>query len=425
MDVIVIGGGLAGLAAAERLVEAGAAVTLLEARSRFGGRVLTARPSSSAPPVELGAEWIGAGGELHDLLVRAGSRLIEARGGQLRRADGGWEDLADLQATARQMVRRADDAGRPDRPLTLALQECCGEPGAELARTHLLRYAAGFHAADPDRLSVRWLAEVERTQPAEASEIRSADGVWPAVEALLRSIDGRCDLRLGSVATSLRWRPGAVKVGAGGATLRAGAAVVTVPPPLLDPPAEEPGALRCTPWLDDKRRAARLLPMGQVVKVVLVFRHPFWRDVGALRDALFIHAYEQPLPTWWTAIDSDRPVLTGWAGGPYAARLAGTTGEALLDVAISSLAGALRVSAREVREQVQSWHFHDWQSDPFARGAYTYVGVGGTDAPGSLAAPVAGTLYFAGEATCGGGHNATMEGALRSGRRAARELLRG
>ena len=74
-------------------------------------------------------------------------------------------------------------------------------------------------------------------------------------------------------------------------------------------------------------------------------------------------------------------------------------------------------------EHLESHHFHDWQADPFTRGGYSYVAVGGVEAHAALAAPVAGTLYFAGESTCGHGLNATMEGALRSGRRAAEELL--
>jgi monoamine oxidase len=70
-------------------------------------------------------------------------------------------------------------------------------------------------------------------------------------------------------------------------------------------------------------------------------------------------------------------------------------------------------------------HWHDWQADPFARGAYTWVRAGGTEAHRSLAAPLRSTLFFAGEATCGEGFNATMDGAIQSGWRAAAEVLDG
>jgi monoamine oxidase len=425
VDVVVVGGGLAGLAAADRLVEAGAGVTLLEARERLGGRVRTQRLAGHGLPIDLGAEWVGEG-ELHDLLARTGTRLVEASGRQVRRIDSSWQDLSHLHSRIRRLVVRAVEVGTPDRSLTAALDECCAEAALLEAREHLIRYVEGFHAADPDRVSVRWLAEVESTQPAEASAIRSADGLAPAVETLARALEGRCDLRLGEVVRSVHWKPGEVEVGtAAGSTFRASAAVVTVPLPLLDPPSNEPAAVRFTPSLEGKREAARRLHMGPVTKVVLAFRRPFWREVGELKDVLFVHCYERQVPTWWLPTDEDVPLLTGWAGGPYAARIAGASGQVVANLAVGSLAAALAMSRRDVASQLDSWHFHDWGADPFARGAYTYVGVGGSDSHRTLAEPVARTLYFAGEATCGGGHNATMEGALQSGRRAAAELLRG
>ena len=425
MDVVVVGGGLAGLAAAERLVSAGASVTLLEAGHRLGGRVRSESAAGGGPPLDLGAEWIGGSGELHDLLVEAGVGLVEASGRQVRRVEGGWQDLSRLHALTRQLVPRAARLGGSDRSLTEALDECCGGPDLGDARGHLIRYVEGFHAADPDRLSVRWLAEVERTQPAEASELRSAAGAGIAVDTLARSLAGRCDVRLTSPVRSVRWRAGAAEaVTAAGATFQADAAVITVPLALLDPPGDEPAALRFTPGLDHKRAAAGLLHMGPVVKVVLELRDAFWRDLRALEDVLFVHAYDREVPTWWMPVDPSRPVLTGWAGGPYAARLAGCGETAIAEAAVRSLAAALGVAEAEVESRLEVCHFHDWTNDPLARGAYTYVGVGGAEAYKTLAAPVAKTLYFAGEATCGGGYNATMEGAVRSGRRAAGELLR-
>lgn len=76
-----------------------------------------------------------------------------------------------------------------------------------------------------------------------------------------------------------------------------------------------------------------------------------------------------------------------------------------------------------VTDRLRGWHTHDWAANPFARGGYSYVVSGGTGAHRELAQPIHTTLFFAGEATCGSGHNATMEGALQSGLRAAQEPL--
>jgi monoamine oxidase len=75
-------------------------------------------------------------------------------------------------------------------------------------------------------------------------------------------------------------------------------------------------------------------------------------------------------------------------------------------------------------EEPVAFLVHDWQADPYARGGYSYVRVGGTSAREELAQPLEGTLYFAGEAT-DVEQSGTVGGALASGQRAARELLAG
>lgn len=74
-------------------------------------------------------------------------------------------------------------------------------------------------------------------------------------------------------------------------------------------------------------------------------------------------------------------------------------------------------------EELQASWFHDWQADPHARGAYSYVTVDGRGARRRLAEPTEDTLFFAGEATDFSGEAATVAGAIASGVRAAREVL--
>jgi monoamine oxidase len=123
------------------------------------------------------------------------------------------------------------------------------------------------------------------------------------------------------------------------------------------------------------------------------------------------------------SVDPDAPVVLGWAGGTQADRLAGEPASAT-QLALTSLAGAMGVPVARVRDLFVDEVSHDWAADPFARGAYSYVAPGGVTAPHELATPIANTLFFAGEATVGGGLNATMQGALDSGVRAALEVLR-
>ena len=76
-----------------------------------------------------------------------------------------------------------------------------------------------------------------------------------------------------------------------------------------------------------------------------------------------------------------------------------------------------------LRADLVSWHLHDWQADEYSLGAYSYALAGGAGASALLAQPVAGTLFFAGEHTDTSGHPGTVHGALRSGLRAAAQVL--
>jgi monoamine oxidase len=95
-----------------------------------------------------------------------------------------------------------------------------------------------------------------------------------------------------------------------------------------------------------------------------------------------------------------------------------------VDRALESLSRSLGLPRGAVDEQLVAWDGHDWAADPFARGAYSYVRVGGMPLQADLAQPVANTLFFAGEATELLGHQATVHGALFAGTRAADEVLR-
>jgi monoamine oxidase len=93
------------------------------------------------------------------------------------------------------------------------------------------------------------------------------------------------------------------------------------------------------------------------------------------------------------------------------------------ELALASLASELGVAPAELRRAVEAIHWHDWTHDPLAGGAYAYVLVGGAGVRSRLARPVEDTLYFAGEACAEQGRDGTVDGALASGRQAARFIL--
>jgi monoamine oxidase len=142
-----------------------------------------------------------------------------------------------------------------------------------------------------------------------------------------------------------------------------------------------------------------------------------------MADLSFLFTDDPQFPTWWTSNPLPYPILTGWAAGPNAGAHTGRSKDEIIQSAMQSLARIMGVAEAELRVQLTGSFMHDWQADPFARGAYSYAAVGGMDAAQTLAAPITDTLYFAGEATNGDGYNGTVHGAIATGLRAAKELL--
>jgi monoamine oxidase len=155
----------------------------------------------------------------------------------------------------------------------------------------------------------------------------------------------------------------------------------------------------------------------------LVFWEGDWLGHRRLARLYFLFSDDQVMPTWWTGYPLLAPQLTGWVGGSRAAGRVSSPDAALAEQALEALARVLGVQRGWLEEQLESWHVHNWSTDPYARGAYSYVRVGGLAAPQQLSEPVDDTLFFAGEATDAEGHTGTVHGALSTGERAARQII--
>lgn len=443
VDVVVVGGGMAGLGCARRLTEAGLTVALLEARDRLGGRVHTLHAPGAPLPVELGAEFIhGSPPELLALCAEAGITPVPAAGQRWRATPQGLRPSPWYEDDLDDVLDALDAHRTPDRSFADFLAAWAqAHPGRDASVRRARGFVEGFHAADPARASERALAhEMEATEAEGGMESWRIPTGYDGVVAWLRSRLGergkRCRVLTGVAVRELRWAPGSVvlgttREGGDGPTLRARAAVVTLPVAVLQAAPGEPGAVRFDPPLDERRDALDRLALGAARRVVLHFGQRFWLDdarrapdVREDADEMgFLQTEEAAIPIWWTAAPLRAPVLTGWLGGPRAARLAGAPDDAVHALALDTLAACLRLPAETVRAQLRAAYTYDWSTDPYARGAYSYALVGAADARQRLARPVADTLFWAGEATHATGSAGTVHGALVSGYRAASELL--
>jgi monoamine oxidase len=440
-DVIVVGAGAAGLSAAVELGRAGLSVIILEAKPRIGGRIFTKQDPNTGIAVELGAEFIhGRPPEIWNRLKSSGREIVEADGENWCYANGQLTQC-DFFSRVEEILGRMDEKG-PDESFRSFLNRCC--PDSRLttsereAKDRALAYIVGFNAADPDLVGVHWLMKSrEADQRTEGSRIfRPEHGYQDLIDTLQNDLDANgVVVRKSAVVESIVWRRGRVELTARETTreleLVAPCVLITLPLAVLQTKPGETGAVRFEPALPrDKLEALTKLRMGQVLRISLLFRYRFWsehfwpdkrsEDLSQLR---FLFSDDGWFPTWWTLHPKDAPVLTGWAPFRCAERLSGKSESYIVDQCLRTLGRLFDMEPSRLSQILETAYCHDWWDDPYARGAYSYGAVGSDGAPETLAAPLEDTLYFAGEATDANGQSGTVQGAIASGVRAAKEIV--
>ena len=404
--VLVVGAGFAGLSAAMALADSGVSVTVLEARDRVGGRVWSPR-LDNGEVVEMGAEWIMPGDyELFALAERFGEPLAEAGIDYLRREGYGelgatvGEQEEFLEAAGKSRAEMSDD--EVARTTLGAFIERVN--GSDSQRRTVRMRLQGTSAWDIDRVAMR-VTEGEGAFSAgggEGSYFRLAGGNQRLAEAMASSLD---DVRLGKVVDAMAHDTDGVTVRMGAdEELRADAAVVAVPAPIAS-------RLRFEPALpSDLSTALRELPMGVASKLVIATSSEPSRRARQSTES----------PFWCWAADGEdghpRKVIASFAGSAMAQ-------ETLETAAGRSHPWLERLEAmnRDVTF-VGEPLMYAWAGDPFAIGCYSAWDNTSWDRHDVFARAV-DRLAFAGEHTAGPSHHGTMNGAVRSGVRAAQQIL--
>jgi len=425
-DVVIIGAGAAGLAAARRLARSGRRVVLLEARDRTGGRAFSYPIEGSPVRAELGAEFIhGPAPETMTLLRETASAAIDIggeswrrQGGELSRDDEDFLESAALFDRARLLAQ--------DESVDSYLKRFEASETTRRAADAARSFVEGFEAADPSVASVVSIAR-EWASGVDSTAARPLFGYAPIIARLESDCAASgVEIALRTAVRAIAWRRGSVRVESVRAdgtarTVNAAAAIVTLPAGVLRREGDE-SSINFEPDLpQDKIAALHHIEMGHAVKVVLWFRTPFWEgiDGGRYRDAAFFRS-DDGFPAFWTQLPLRSRLVVAWAGGPKAVALRGSSEAELIERARDQFGELLGAAA--ARDEIEGGAMHDWSADPFSRGAYSYVAVGGGEARATLGAPVEQTLFFAGEATSTDGQGGTVNGAIETGERAAAAL---
>ena len=402
VEVAIVGGGAAGIGAARRLREAGVRALILEARDRLGGRAWTVEAGGYA--IDLGCGW------LHSAERNPWTKIAAAQGRTIDRTPPPWaraasqpgltaDESSAFRAALWALHDRADalPEREPDRSLADLL-----EPGGQWRE--LLDAVSGFYSgAELARVSARDLGRY------------ADDGVnWRIVEgygAAIAEHGAGLEIAFDSAVTRVDHRGRRIRIETTRGAVEADAAIVTLPSALI---AADEGLF--APAAPDKTRAAAGLPLGHDDKLFLSLADAegFEPETRAFGDPRRVDTAAYQLRPF------GRPMIECYFGGALAAELELGGAAAFFDFARAELVG---LYGGEFARRIAPLALHGWSADPFARGAYSYALPGRADDRATLAAPIDGRLFFAGEA-CSREDFSTAHGAYLTGIAAAEEAIK-
>ncbi|MDF2382722.1 FAD-dependent oxidoreductase [Nostoc ellipsosporum NOK] len=417
-SVIIIGAGASGLMAALELSN-NYNVTVLEMHEQPGGRIRTADVDHFPQPVEDGAEFVH--GELPltlDLLQKAGIKYTAIEGDIYRVIDGNWQQEEEMIEGWDELLNKMKKA-EAGMTLSAFLDKYYSEEKHRAFRKEVVRYANGFDLADEDLASASALYDEWKNE--EETNFRIEGGY----RLLIRYMEQQCREKgcrfiYQQTATRVEWSRERVTVFTNDQqSFTAGKLIVTQPVAVLRNRGSE-AFIHFDPEPADYITAANDIGAGAVIKLQFLFKTPFWKErhgnIGFLLS-------DEAVPTWWTQLPDEQPLLTGWLGGPAARQHAGSTPAAITALGIRSLAAIFSTDEKTIRDQLTGSRISNWATQPGIESAYTYAMPGSQAARQLLNTPLDNTIFFCGEALYEGKSPGTVEAALTVGRQVAGRIL--
>jgi monoamine oxidase len=402
VDVVIVGGGAAGVAAARRLHEAEIDCLIVEARLRLGGRAWTVTdPSGSA--IDLGCGW------LHSADRNPWVKIAQEQNAEIDKSRPPWArrtldvgfpaaEQQDFQSAIHAFYERADGAadGEGDVPAADFL-----EPSG---RWNGLINALGSYIAG---------AEWDRVSAKDFDRYHDTGVNWRVTKgygALISACGENLPAELDCAVRAIDHRGQRLRIDTPKGVIAADQVIVTIPTALIA--AER---IAFTPALPEKVEAAHGLPLGLADKLFLSLEgfEEFERDTRVFgrtdRAATAIYQF-RPF---------GRPMIEAYFGGRFAAELEAGGDAAFFDCAVSELVGLF---GSAFASRIKPIGIHRWGADPLSLGSYSCALPGFADNRPKLAEPVDGRLFFAGEA-CSVHDFSTAHGGWHTGVSAAEQAI--
>jgi monoamine oxidase len=403
-DLVIVGAGAAGLAAARVALACGLTVVVLEAKDRIGGRAHTDRTTFGVP-WDRGAHW------LHQARTNPFTAFATAEGfaydevGLARRLwSGGWAEPA-LQAELDDYYARAFAAVAAAGAAGLDVAASAVIPPHPRFRAMFESWSAALSGADPDRVSTLDYARYELT----SDNWRVIDGFGTLVERFGRGLP----VELATRAERICWGGREVMIDTARGGLRCRAAIVTVSTNVL-----ARGRIALEPALPLRHHEAlAAVPVGEANKLALAFEG----DLAGPPGSYFVHFEHRTREAMRLEIRPfGRDLVIGYVGGRFAAELEAAGADAMAAFATDQLT---EVFGERVRRQIRKAATTAWVGDPDIMGGYSCALPGKADLRPVLAEPLGERVFFAGEA-CSLNAFGTVHGARASGEAAARAVAR-
>jgi len=398
-EVAIIGGGAAGVAAGRHLHDAGIDCLIIEARNRLGGRAFT--ETHAGHPIDLGCGW------LHSADKNEWTKIAKAQGRKIDETPPPWArsslgfkpgEQHDYREAFDEFEARVSKLAHADNDVALS---AALEPGGRWNGLigAVITFISGGEAAQVSALDYENYAHTDVNWRAVegygAVIAKHGEAVPVVLENAVRRID-HSGKRL------------AIETAKG--TITADRVIVTLPTTVL---AETESLFK--PALPDKIDAARNLPLGLDDKLFIALERPEEFE----KDSRLFGATDRTATATYHLRPFGRPQIEVYFGGQCAADLEANGENAFFDFAASQLADLL---GSKFPQRIRPIRIHRWRADPFARGSYSYAIPGMADCRATLAAPVEGRLFFAGEA-CSPGNFSTAHGGWETGVAAAEQVL--